>query len=148
MSNDFLADMYGPRTIEESEWRVLYALKDYQLVESILKAFLCRPIKIEGGQEILSKFTAEEVKDCPLKILIKKFKTICSDAELLQLLCEIVDDRNLMAHQALIIQDEKLAEMIGEEVLTLEFLRQMDRRAQKAMTALVCAFIRSKSGTA
>lgn len=147
MTDDFLANLRGPRTIEEPEWRVLYALKDYQLAESILKALLCMPTRSEEGQEIPPQFTVEQVKDCPLGILVKKFKKVSNDTELLRLLGVIADDRNLMAHQALITQNNIFAEMIGAEVLTLESIREMDRRAMKAMTALVCAFIKSRPAT-
>lgn len=103
-------------------------------------------MRSDEGQEISPKFMIEQVKNRPLKILINNFKTISKDAELLQLLHQIVDGRNLMAHQALITQNEAFAEIIGAEVLTLKSLREMDRRAMKAMTALVCAFIKSQFG--
>ena len=98
MTNDLLADLRRPRTIEEPEWRVLCALKNYQLVESILKALLCMPTRGEEGQKIPPEFAVGQVKDCPLGILLKRFKKISRDTELLRLLDVIADDRNLMAH--------------------------------------------------
>ncbi|SDR61180.1 hypothetical protein [Paraburkholderia tuberum] len=52
-------------------------------------------------------------------------------------------DRNLIAHQALVCQGNDLAEIIGAEPVSLRVLKEIDRRALKAMTALVCEYIRT-----
>ena len=133
-----IENMKWPRKFGEAEGRVLYALRNYQTIELVLKAFLSNPLN-DGSPP------ADDVKEVPLGRLIRKFKQLNGNAALHSALAEILKDRNRIAHQALILQDQSLARSMGFEPVSLTDIRFMDSRAQRAMTDLICEFIRIQS---
>lgn len=79
--------------------------------------------------------------------LISRFKEINGNTSLHGLLLKARKDRNLIAHQALILQRPEMAAMIGAKALSIEAIREIDARAMKAMTETVCEFIRTNHPT-
>lgn len=135
--------MLWPRTLEEAEGRILYALNSYQIIETLLKAYLCR--LPEDASAPFSTCTKEEVNKLALGRLIEKFKLGNKENKSL---CETLDaireERNEIAHQAFVAQKPGIAEILGIDIMDIERLRQIDRRASKAMTDMVCEFIRTQ----
>ncbi|MDD2686827.1 MAG: hypothetical protein PHY62_11755 [Gallionella sp.] len=131
-----------PRTLEEAEGRILYALNSYQIIETSLKAYLCR--LPENTSDPSSTYTKEKVNKLALDQLIKKFKRVNTNGSLHEALEAIREERNEIAHQALVAQKPGIAEILGIDIMDIERLRQIDRRASKAMTDMVCEFIRTQ----
>ncbi|WP_412479685.1 hypothetical protein [Azonexus sp. IMCC34839] len=129
--------------MEEAEGRVLYALKSYQIIETTLKAYLCRLSESEAG-ESRSKFTKSKVKNKPLGWLLREFKLHNKNVGLQQMLDEIKSERDEVAHQALVSQKPGIAEILGVDTMQIQRLREIDRNASRAMTAMVCEFIKSQ----
>ena len=135
--------MPWPRTLEETEGRILYALYSYQIIETSLKAYLCR-FSENNVSESPSKYTKNKVKNKPLSWLITEFKSINTNSALQKTLDAIKDERNEIAHQALVAQKPGIAEILGINIMEIKRLRQIDRQASKAMTAMVCEFIKTQ----
>ncbi|WP_322071949.1 hypothetical protein [Paraburkholderia bannensis] len=138
-SLDLLEALNGPRAVEQSEWRMLTALKSFQVIESVLKAYLCRANPADAAPP----YQAAEVLELSLGRLTKKFANLGGSAELVAMLEEIRDDRNVIAHQALVCMEGGLADVIGAKPVSLARLKEIDLRAMKVMAALVAEFIRT-----
>jgi hypothetical protein len=134
--------MQWPRTLEEAEGRILYALNSYQIIETSLKAYLCR--FSENASDPSSKYTKEKVNKLALGPLIVEFKRVNTNGSLHETLDAIKEERNEIAHQALVAQKTGIAEILGIDIMNIERLRQIDRRASRAMTDMLCEFIRTQ----
>lgn len=133
--------MQWPRTMEEAEGRVLYALRSYQIIETTLKSYLCRLSESDAG-ETKSKYTKSDVKNKPLGWLIKEFKKHNTNIDLQRALNAIKNERDEVAHQALVSQKPEIAEILGVDTMQIQRLREIDRNASRAMKDIVCEFIK------
>lgn len=135
--------MHWPRAMEEGEGRILYALMNYQIIETTLKAYLCRLHESEADGPKLN-YANSSVNNKPLGWLIKKFKLHNTNIELQKMLDEINGERNEIAHHALVSQNPEIAEILGVENMRIQRLREIDRNSSRAMTGVVCEFIKSQ----
>jgi hypothetical protein len=76
--------------------------------------------------------------------LIVEFKRVNTNGSLHETLDAIKEERNEIAHQALVAQKTGIAEILGIDIMNIERLRQIDRRASRAMTDMLCEFIRTQ----
>lgn len=129
--------------MEEAEGRVLYALMSYQVIETTLKAYLCRLSESESSER-KSKYSQSNVKNKPLGWLIKEFKLHNRNIGLQHALDAIKNERDVVAHQALVSQKPGVAEILGVDPMQIQRLREIDRNASRAMTDMVCEFIKSQ----
>ncbi|WP_233874592.1 hypothetical protein [Paraburkholderia adhaesiva] len=136
---DLHAVFSGPHEVDQSEWRVLMSLRSFQIIESVLKSYLCRANP--------AAYQATRVIEWPLGTLIKHFVKVGGRAELVSMLQAVRTDRNLIAHQALVCLDGGLAGVIGADPVSLARLKEIDRRAMKAMGALVGEYVRTATRT-
>ena len=135
--------MEWPRTLEEYEGRVLYALRSFQIIEMVLKAYLCCAPANTSSPEQSQASSLEDVQYLDLKKLISRFKKSNSNTELHALLEKCVRDRNRVAHQALITQNSGIAKIIGATALDIKKIREIDRQASNIMGKLVVEFIKT-----
>ncbi|MCG7564661.1 hypothetical protein [Pseudoalteromonas sp. McH1-42] len=145
MEDDILELMKWPRKLHENEGMVLYALKNYQLIEAVLKSYLCKSKSDPMIDELEPLFTLEQVQYKPLGWLFKKFKTVNTNIQLHKQIEAAINDRNKISHHALISHHPVIAEMIGTEPLCLDELRDVQARSSQLMTDLVCEYIKNRS---
>lgn len=138
MSNDLLESMKWPRNFDEPEGRVLYSIKSFQIIETILKLYLTCPSRS------MNNYSAETIKNEPFGILLKKFKRNNDNKGLHDLLSELVNERNKIAHHALVIENGEIARLLNIAPIELKELREIDSKASKAMTKLVCEYIKTQ----
>jgi hypothetical protein len=132
--------MHYPRQVDEWEGRVLSALKSYQIIETVLKIYLVSATK-DRQNNFGEQHTQANVLECPLGVLLSKFDKVKTNVTLKNTLQSIKRDRNVIAHQALVLQNPKLAMLIGGQEINLLDLKLLDRKAIKAMGDLICEFI-------
>lgn len=135
--------MQWPRALEETEGRILHALNSHQIIEATLKAYPCRFLESNPNKPT-SEYTTNKVKKETLGWPIKKFKAINTNSALHNTLDAIRGERNEIAHQALVAHSPEISKILGIDVMDIERLRQIDRRALKAMAAIVCEFIENQ----
>jgi hypothetical protein len=138
MTIDELTPQNGPKTIEELEWRILYALKSFQIIELLLKTAICD----ERYCRDCAPRDMEEMAPKPLGKLIIAFSKVCKNNALLESLKEINDDRNTIAHQALINTNEAIAKRLGGTHMTIDSARDIERRASNMMSDLVLEYLK------
>lgn len=145
MENDILELMKWPRKLHEKEGMVLYALKNYQLVEAALKSYLCKSKTDSRNDKPEPLYTLEQVQYKPLGWLYKKFKTVNSNTQLHEQIELSLNDRNKISHHALISDNPVMAEMIGTDSLCLDELREIQARSSQLMTDMVCEYIQNRN---
>ncbi|MFI8737440.1 hypothetical protein ACIGKM_16130 [Ectopseudomonas toyotomiensis] len=138
MSTDLLESMKWPRKFDEPEGRVLYALKNYQLIETTLKLYLICPSRSQVN------ISVEEASELPMGILLKKFKKNNDNQKLHDFLSEILGERNKIAHHALVTQEGEISNLLNIKPIEIHELRKFAEKASKAMTMLVCEFIKTQ----
>lgn len=135
--------MEWPRKLEEKEGRVLYSLESFQIIEMILKMYLCRAPEKTLSPKHNQTYSLEEVQHLSLKKLIDNFKKSNDNTDLHALLEKCVKNRNVVAHHALISLKPDFADLIGVETLTLRTLRQIHSQTSKAMGKLAVEFLKT-----
>lgn len=129
-----------PREIKKFEGLVLYSLKSFQSIELILKAYLSIDKNTEADISSMPLGLGEFEK-MPMGQLIKKFKKINNNQELMRRLNEVLDDRNIIAHQALLLGSTSIRNVFELESLSLSKLEKIEKRASKAYLDLVKDFV-------
>jgi hypothetical protein len=145
MENDILEIMKWPRKLHEKEGMVLYALKNYQLVEAVLKSYLCKSKSDSIIDDLEPLYTLEQVQYKPLGWLFKQFKTVNSNILLHKQIELSLNNRNKISHHALISDHPVMAEMIGTDLLCLDELRRIQVRSSQLMTDMVCEYIKNRN---
>jgi hypothetical protein len=135
-----LSMMRYPRQIDEWEGRVLSALKSYQIIETVLKIYLVSDTE-DRQNNFGKKHTQASILNLPLGVLLSKFDKVNTNVTLKNTLKSINRNRNLIAHQVLVLQNPKLAMLVGGQEINLLDLKQLERKAIKAMCDLICEFI-------
>lgn len=89
----------------EEQRKVLHLLGVCQILELSIKLFICRKqhfIELKKGKNIPSEQIYREIQDFPLGILIKRLKKLGVNHGLVEKLEIIKEDRDYLAHQALL----------------------------------------------
>jgi len=131
-----------PRTLEEYEGKLLFALQSFQTVEVVLKSYLNQVAK-HPPVGVSAAYRMHDVQNYSLGRLIATFRGINQNVELHRQLEAIVADRNIIAHQSAVARDPHIAKMLGVEVIDLKRMREIDRKAMRAMSALISEFVRT-----
>jgi hypothetical protein len=122
--------MKWPRSLEEREGLILYSLKNYQIIETILKNYIS--LASPGNTKNSSKTLGQ---------LIPMFYEINKNEDLRSLLLTIKDERNNIAHQALVTSNPVVAKSLGVTEFCVAELREMNHRASDAMTQVICEYL-------
>ena len=133
-----LSAMRWPRQLEEREGRILFALRSFQLIETTLKMYLSGP---RAGLAEDPDSVDPDVANLALGKLIRRFKKHNTNTALHQELDGILDERNLIAHQALITGEPGTAGILRGPVMYRNRLREIDRKANRVAHKLLIEFI-------
>jgi hypothetical protein len=116
------------------------SLRSYQTIEVVLRAYLCRVNTIDEAKSKLGQYPPEKVGEWPLATPIDHFEKNNVNGELHSRLRAIRKDRNVIAHQSLVLQDDGIAQMLGVRPITLKRLTEIDCQATKAANSLIIEY--------
>jgi len=117
---------------------VSHAAARFQYLEEILKMYLAdcfQIVKLSVKRRVAFDFSYDDVKVLPLGRLIDLFQKYNRNPEVLELLRELPEQRNYVAHRAYLLTEEeqKNSEVLANE---MEKVTKISAKADEAVKAL------------